>query len=412
MLFPFLLEGAARIWLGKEPPRSILTWDDLVSKFINQFFPPSKTTNHRNEITRFQQRFDESFYEAWDRFNDLLRACPHHGFSELHQLDTFYNALNVNDQNSLNSAAGGNFLHKMPRECLKIIESKSKVRQSRAKAVVAKEGTSSSTPAVSSEVAELKNLVRALLLDKKNQSSALVSSSTSDPVKAGQNVQNQFANLTDMLSKFMSSNTTSSSGLGTLPSNTIANPKEELKGITTQSGVSYQRPTTPTPPKVVKQGSEVTKDQVQTPSSQSTAPVQPLVSQSETPTPISEPVVAPVSAPMPNVKSSIPYPSRRDNERRPDQANEQIEKFYEIFKDMSFEISFTDALILMPKFASTLKALIGNKEKLSEMARTPMNEHCSPVILNKLPRKLGDPRKFLIPCEFPGMDECSALADL
>ncbi|GJV92623.1 hypothetical protein Tco_1540436 [Tanacetum coccineum] len=71
---------------------------------------------------RFQQRFDESFYEAWDRFNDLLRACPHHGFSELHQLDTFYNALNANDQDSLNSAAGGNFLDKMPRECLRIIE--------------------------------------------------------------------------------------------------------------------------------------------------------------------------------------------------------------------------------------------------------------------------------------------------
>nr|GFB08401.1 reverse transcriptase domain-containing protein [Tanacetum cinerariifolium] len=66
----------------------------------------------------------------------------------------------------------------------------------------------------------------------------------------------------------------------------------------------------------------------------------------------------------------------------------------------------------MPKFASTLKALIGNKEKLSEMARTPMNEHCSTVILNKLPKKLGDPGKFLIPCEFPGKDECLALADL
>ncbi|GJS79839.1 reverse transcriptase domain-containing protein [Tanacetum coccineum] len=106
MLFPFSLEGAARIWLEKEPPRSIQTWDDLVAKFINQFFPPSKTTNLRNEITNFKQRFDESFSEAWDRFKDLLRACPHHGFSELHQLDTFYNALNVNDQDSLNSAAG------------------------------------------------------------------------------------------------------------------------------------------------------------------------------------------------------------------------------------------------------------------------------------------------------------------
>nr|GFA31541.1 reverse transcriptase domain-containing protein [Tanacetum cinerariifolium] len=168
----------------------------------------------------------------------------------------------------------------------------------------------------------------------------------------------------------------------------------------------------PTPSKVVKQGTEVTKDQVQTPSSQSTAPVQPPVSQSETQTLVSEPVVAPVSALMPNLKSSILYPSRRDNERRRDQANEQIEKFYEIFKDVSFEISFTNSLILMPKFASTLKALIRNKEKLSEMDRTPINEHCSTVILNKLPRKLGDPGKFLTPCEFPGMDECLALADL
>nr|GFC01201.1 hypothetical protein [Tanacetum cinerariifolium] len=124
------------------------------------------------------------YHEAWDRFNDLLRVCPHHGFSELHQLDTFYNALNINDQDSLNSATGGNFLDKMPRECLKIIESKSKVRQSRAKAVVAKVSMSSSTPAISSEVSELKDMVRSLLLDKKNQSSAPAQSSTPAPVKA------------------------------------------------------------------------------------------------------------------------------------------------------------------------------------------------------------------------------------
>nr|GEZ59789.1 reverse transcriptase domain-containing protein [Tanacetum cinerariifolium] len=83
-----------------------------------------------------------------------------------------------------------------------------------------------------------------------------------------------------------------------------------------------------------------------------------------------------------------------------------------IFKDTSFEISFADALILMPKFASTLKALIGNKEKLSEMARTKLNEHCSAVLLKKLLEKLGDPCKFLIPCDFLGMVECLALADL
>nr|GFA61492.1 reverse transcriptase domain-containing protein [Tanacetum cinerariifolium] len=172
MLFPFSLEGATRIWLEKEPPRSIFTWDDLVLKFINQFFPLSKTTNPRNEITNFQQRFDESFREAWDRFKDLLRSCPRHGFSELHQLDTFYNALNSKDQDSLNFAVGGNFLDKMPRECLAIIESKSKVRYSRNKPVVAKVSTNTSTSGISPDVAKLKDMVKALLLDNKSQNQA------------------------------------------------------------------------------------------------------------------------------------------------------------------------------------------------------------------------------------------------
>nr|GEW73706.1 reverse transcriptase domain-containing protein [Tanacetum cinerariifolium] len=307
------------------------------------FFLPSKTTNLRNEITRFQQRFDESFYEAWDRFNDLLRACPHHGFSELHQLDTFYNALN----------------------------SKSKVRQPRAKAVVAKVSTSSSTPAISSEVAELKDMVRALLLDKRNQSSAPAHSFTLAPVKA-----------------------------------------VEPNCVTCGGAHSYQNcPAT---------NGNVYRDNIQEYVSQAAAAnynqgntdFRPQMVANQIRPPVSEPVVAPDSAPMPNLKPSIPYPSRHDNERRRDQANKKIEKFYDIFKDMSFEISFMDALILMPKFASTLKALIGNKEKLSEMARTLMNEHCSAVILNKFPIKLRDPGKFLIPCEFPGMDECLALADL
>nr|GEU49461.1 Gag protease polyprotein [Tanacetum cinerariifolium] len=117
----------------KEPPRLILTWEDLVLKFINQFFPPSKTTYLRNEITNFLQKPNETFNEAWERFKDLLKQCPHHGFSELHQLDTFYNALNPNDQDALDTAAGGNFLDKIPRECLSIIESKSKVIYSRSR---------------------------------------------------------------------------------------------------------------------------------------------------------------------------------------------------------------------------------------------------------------------------------------
>ncbi|GJR26153.1 putative ribonuclease H-like domain-containing protein [Tanacetum coccineum] len=168
MLFPFSIEGAAWIWLKKEPPHSILTWEDLITKFINQSFPPSKTTNLRNEITNFQQRFDESFCEAWDRFKDLLHECPHHGFTELHQLDTFYNVLTPTDQDSLNAAAGGNLLTKTPRDALTIIENKSKVRNSRNKLIVSKVSTnapSSSTPH-SPEIAALVDAVKAMFHQK------------------------------------------------------------------------------------------------------------------------------------------------------------------------------------------------------------------------------------------------------
>nr|GEU48076.1 ribonuclease H-like domain-containing protein [Tanacetum cinerariifolium] len=121
-----LKHRAARRWLEKEPPRFITTWDDLVSTFINELFPPSRTTNLRNEILNFQKNFNESFHEAWERYKDLIRACPHHGFTELHQLDTFYNALNPADQDSLNAAAGGNLLEKSPQDALIIIKNKSK----------------------------------------------------------------------------------------------------------------------------------------------------------------------------------------------------------------------------------------------------------------------------------------------
>ncbi|GJR32068.1 reverse transcriptase domain-containing protein [Tanacetum coccineum] len=159
LLFPFSLEGEAQTWLDKEPPRSILTWDDLVSKFINQFFPPSKTTYLRNEITTFLQKLNETFNEEWERFKGLLHHCPHHGFSELHQLDTLYNSLNTNDQDALDSAVGGNFLDKMPRDGLAIIESKSKVRYSRSRAIEPRVSTnaplSTSTPSNSFEFQQL-----------------------------------------------------------------------------------------------------------------------------------------------------------------------------------------------------------------------------------------------------------------
>nr|GEY02542.1 reverse transcriptase domain-containing protein [Tanacetum cinerariifolium] len=157
ILFPFSLTGAGCRWLEKEPSHSITTWEDLVSKFINEFLPPSRTTSLRNEISNFEQKFGESFHEAWDRYRDLLRACPHHGFTELHQLNTFYNALNPTDQDSLNAAAGGNLLERSTQDVLIIIENKSKVRNSRRKLIASQVKSCDTTS--SSEIAKLTHAV-------------------------------------------------------------------------------------------------------------------------------------------------------------------------------------------------------------------------------------------------------------
>nr|GEV99752.1 reverse transcriptase domain-containing protein [Tanacetum cinerariifolium] len=168
--------------------------------------------------------------------------------------------------------------------------------------------------------------------------------------------------LKNMFGQFMNMNTASSLGSRTLPSNTITNPKEDLKGITTRSGNAYQGPTIPTTsslPKVVERETEVTKDTVPLTNNGSTKDVQPPVVQIETPIPNSEPVFAPVIKPVeapvstrkPNPKPSIPYPSRLHDQKLRDKANDQKEKFFQIFQDLDINISFADDLILMPKHA-------------------------------------------------------------
>nr|GEV32021.1 reverse transcriptase domain-containing protein [Tanacetum cinerariifolium] len=212
------------------------------------------------------------------------------------------------------------------------------------------------------------------------------------------NMQTQMTSLTNsnielrnMFGKFIKMNTASSLGLGSLPSNTVPNPREDLKAITTRSGVTLVGPTVSPPYLPSKEPSpastsstpisspkmpEVTKDTVQP----STKNIQPSMVQNQVP--IDDPVVAP------KPKPTIPY------------------------LNLHFELSFADALLHIPKFALMFKNLLNKKEKLFDLATTPVNENYSMVILKKLLEKLGDPGKFLIPCDFPELDECLALADL
>ncbi|GJZ59351.1 reverse transcriptase domain-containing protein [Tanacetum coccineum] len=540
--------------------------DPCFKIFINQFFPPSKQLTSENKITNFFQEPNEAFNEAWERFKGLLRQCPHHGFSELHQLDTFYNSLNSNDQDALDSAAGGNFLDKMPQEGLAIIESKSKVRYSRSRANDSRVSTdaplSNSSPSNNSfdmqqiaasledkmtiKMNQMMNEMKALVVTtpapvkaveevcvtcgsnhnfnhcpltrggndfpvfhdniqqfqqtaavgnflQRNQPSNLASQMkppgfnqpnvqtnqnryqgnnfnsnqnrggnfnqnrqnnqnqvyqappyqppTNQPpinqvlpyqpptnsvsktdfesyVKANdavlknvqnqnQGLQNQMTNVTSLLTSLCSKiydlgNSNQPSSSSSLPSNTIPNPRNEAKAITTRSGVSYDGP--PIPPPVVEKESEVTKD-TELPSTEDIQPPPLIHEQTKDKEPIEEPSFV---ANKPN----LPYPSRLNKQKIREKDDILSSKFMEIFRNLHFELSFADALIHMPKFAPMFKKMLNNKDKLIELTKTPLNENCSAVVLKKLPEKLGDPGRFLIPCDFSEFDNCLALADL
>ncbi|GJW16809.1 reverse transcriptase domain-containing protein [Tanacetum coccineum] len=586
LLFPFSLDGEARDWLDKEPPRSILTWDDLVLKFINQFFPPSKTTYLRNEITTFYQKPNETFNEAWERFKGLLRQCPHHGFSELHQLDTFYNSLNTNDQDALDSAAGGNFLDKMPREGLAIIESKSKVRYSRSRPNDSRAITNapSSTSSPSNNSFEIQQMA-ALLEDKMNirmsrlekaiseknattpatvkaveevcvtcgsnhnfnncpltrndvpvfqdnihqfQQTAAVGNfvqrnppnlanqmrppgfnqpnvqsnqtnqnryqgnnfnsnqnrgnnfnqnhqnnqgqvyqpPTNQPpvyqvppfqasmpqiqgvsktdfenyVKAndavlknvqnqGQNLQNQMANVTSLLTSLCDNfkNSASTSRPGTLPSQTVTNPRQQINAITTRSGKTLEGPSTPLVPtpdvsnsqKEPEQNPETSTEKVQNPNLENIAHVPPPEEEEsifmEIPKPKAKKTVnveiQDLNSPRPNsYPSKLPYPERM-KVRENDKPSAQHSRFLKMFKQLRLEIGLKDALVEMPKFNKWLSSLLRNKEKLEEIAITTVNAECSAIIMNKVPEKLEDRGKFLIPCALQELNRTGALAD-
>nr|GEZ74311.1 reverse transcriptase domain-containing protein [Tanacetum cinerariifolium] len=190
--------------------------------------------------------------------------------------------------------------------------------------------------------------------------------------------------------------------MSSLPSNTIPNPRNEAKAITTQSGISYYGPRIP--PLVVEKEPEATKD-TELPSTENIQP--PSV---QVPEKAKEPIDEPFVVPKP--KANLPYPSRLATEKLRETDDILAAKFMEIFRDLHFELSFADALIHMPKFAPIFKKLLNNQDKLIEITKTSLNENCSAVVLKKLPKRLGDPGRFLIPCDFLEFDNCFALADL
>nr|GFA04632.1 hypothetical protein [Tanacetum cinerariifolium] len=354
MLFPFSLAGAARQWLEKEPSHSIHTWEDLVSKFINEFFPPSRTTNLRNEISNFQQRFDESFHKVHNSQNksvvSQVKSCDANSNSSL-EIAKLTHA--VNQQTSAVTIAMTAILKQIqatpPPAFVKAVE----------ETCVTCGEQSYQAPTQQNQNVPLNELEKVKRMNKANMKAMqtqinMMKNELRNEMKNSiqASLSNQTNKIKNMMASLFQMNSASTSGSGSLPSNTVANPKGELKSITTQSGRVLDGPTVPTP---------------------------------------------------------LPFINPEEDERVEETLTDLDLSEY-TFK-LHINITLADALILMPKYQKMLKALLFNKEKLQELANTPLNENCLAVILKKLPEKLGDPRKFLIPCGFSEL-KCKALADL
>nr|GFA42590.1 reverse transcriptase domain-containing protein [Tanacetum cinerariifolium] len=340
----------------------------------------------------------------------------------LHQLDTFYNALNPNDQDALDSAAGGNFLDKIPRECLSIIESKSKVRYSRSRVTDVKANAnaplSSSSHSNSFDLQQIAAAVEDKLdicmnrFEKSLNEMKNYLITPTAPLKAVTEVcitygsnhsynqcpltrgENDFPVFHDNIQQFQTA------AVG----NFIQN-RQNVSNQTCPPG--FHQPT--------QQNNNQNRFQSNN-LNQNRQPNQGAIYQNRPPQ--NPNFQAP---PQQNVNlynkpstssSSLPSNTIPNLKGEAKAITTRSAKFMEIFRDLHFELSFADALIHMPKFAPMFKKLLNNKDRLIELTKTPLNENFSVVVLKKLPEKLGDPGRFLIPCDFTGLDNCLALADL
>nr|GEY24271.1 DNA-directed DNA polymerase [Tanacetum cinerariifolium] len=380
-------------------------------------------TKLRHEIKNFRQDPNESLFEAWERYKFSIDRYPNHNMLLVTQIDTFYNGLTLRHRDTINAVAGGTFMKKRPEACYDLIENMtthhnhwdtSATRDETSRTI------SSTTTTESPEVVRQLEMMNKNFQDmmKQIQSVKYVNSKcvtcggphsyTECPAVGGDTQEAAYATTgnhnsggnsyqsqgdRNMLS-YCSNNyleptdfnqPQSPSGSGSLPSNTVANPIGDIKAITTQSGVAYEGPSIPPTTysllNEVKREPKVTKDK-------------------------------PDDALKPNPKPSIPYPSKLNDQKLCQKANNQMLKFLQIFQRLHFDISFADALLYMSKFASTFKSLLSNKEKLFELASTLLNENFLAVLLKKLHEKLGELGKFLILCNFSELKECLALADL
>nr|GEU42939.1 reverse transcriptase domain-containing protein [Tanacetum cinerariifolium] len=321
------------------------------------------------------------------------------------KLLTFNNA----DQDSLNSAAGGNHLERRTQDVLTIIKNKSKVRNSRNKSIVSQVKSSDVNSSSSSEISKLTHAVNQQTSVVTTTMTAILKQFQATPPSASVKVVeeiyvtyggahpyyqclaadgNTFLEFQDNIQGYVSAAAVkyNQGNFGYRPLS-VANKFDHQKSITTRSGLVLDGTPEPMPPPFINPEEDERIEET-----------------------LTDPKLAEytIKVPPPFVQKSKP-PSQINYVQEKDEI--QVHKFWQMFKQLHINITLADALILIPKYQTMLKALISNKEKLLKLANTPLNENCSAVILKKLPEKLGDPGKFLISCGFSEL-KCKALADL
>ncbi|GKD72307.1 reverse transcriptase domain-containing protein, partial [Tanacetum coccineum] len=294
------------------------------------------------------------------------------------QIDTFYNGLTLRHRDTINAAAGGTFMKRRPEECYDLIENMTTHHNNWDTSSQRGESSGSTTsfPEIAALANQMAELTKCVL--KMSQSNQLV------------NVVNQSCETYGGPHHY--SECQAAGGF------TQGNVYAATGSYNVGAGPSVPPPPLSSSSKEMEQEPKTLTDQVHIPSTTRVPPS--LASTSSV-------------IPERNLhQPSIPYPSRLKKDKLQDKSNIQIHKFLQMFKKLHINISLAEALAQMPKYAKMLKDLLTNKEKLLELANTPLNDNCSAVLLRKLPEKLGDPGKFLIPCDFSELEECMALADL
>ncbi|XP_078163505.1 uncharacterized protein LOC144558538 [Carex rostrata] len=458
MAFTFSLADKAKGWIRGQRPENMNTWPKVANAFLNKFFPPSKTNSLRHQIHNFRQRGDETMSEAWERFQELQRCCPHHGIEGWNLLQIFYNSLLPQDKGMLDAAAGGSLMNKGAVDGYKLVDdmalNQSQWHNPRETPVILQRGMKevNSNSSMAAEIAALNRKIDQMSVKSVNYPSSLpcsicggtdhlalncgigneVSHEEVNAINQGnfKPNNNPYSNTynpgwrnhpnfswrqNDQSTQVAQQATQSSRQPGSLPPKPENNPRD-VKAVRhmLRSGAQYEDPPMPKHAYVQPQSEETRTNDEHISTHEDSA------SKEVTPIAPSDPAIQanPSQDEPPKVSAQVPlyipphkfapFPGRLKNER----TDRQFAKFLELLKQLHVNLPLTEVMTQMPVYTKFFKDILSNRRKLEEVQMVSLDSNGSAMVMNELPKKLDDPGKFSIPCSIGNVQFKRALCDL